>query len=111
MTAGAAAGCLPTQLLHGARHQHLQLARSQIPHMHHGGLVCATQLWECCHAFILAVPGSPKEAPIIDGPPGEGEEGLQKLLFVANYAGAVDAAIEVRAVAGWPARGVGVEPC
>lgn len=52
---------------------------------------------QCCHAFILAVPGSPKEAPIIDGPPGEGEEGLQKLLFVANYAGAVDAAIEVRA--------------
>ncbi|PRW34057.1 transport SEC31-like protein B isoform A [Chlorella sorokiniana] len=40
------------------------------------------------------VPGSPKEPPIIDGPPGEGEEGLQKLLFVANYAGAVDAAIE-----------------
>ncbi len=43
----------------------------------------------------LAVPGSPKEPPILDGPPGEGEEGLQKLLFVANYAGAVDAAIEV----------------
>lgn len=46
-------------------------------------------------SFAPAVPGSPKEPPIIDGPPGEGEEGLQKLLFVANYAGAVDAAIEV----------------
>jgi hypothetical protein len=33
---------------------------------------------------------------VIDGPPGEREGEVQRLLFVGNYQGAVDACLEVR---------------
>lgn len=48
-----------------------------------------------CPTPFPAAPASPKSPPVIDGPPGENEAELQKMLFVGNYAGAVDAAIEV----------------
>ena len=40
-------------------------------------------------------PPLPKEVPVIDGPAGEGEAEIQKLLFVGNYGSAVDACLEV----------------
>lgn len=46
-------------------------------------------------SFSRAAPASPR-APVIDGPPGEGEADLQKLLFVGNFAAAVDTAIQAR---------------
>lgn len=41
-------------------------------------------------------PGTPKDRPVIDGPPGEGEQDIQRALFVGNYQGAVDACLKVR---------------
>jgi hypothetical protein len=40
-------------------------------------------------------PPLPKEAPVIDGPAGEGEAEIQKMLFVGNYSDAVEACLEV----------------
>ena len=42
-------------------------------------------------------PPLPKEAPVIDGPAGEGEAEIQKMLFVGNYSDAVEACLEVSA--------------
>ncbi|KAL4425258.1 hypothetical protein ABPG75_009274 [Micractinium tetrahymenae] len=40
-----------------------------------------------------SAPPSPRNAAIVDGPPGEKEADIQKLLFVGNYEGAVEACL------------------
>lgn len=69
-------------------------ARTQ-PHKH-------TRL--CSHPLPLVLlptaaptsPQPPAEPAVIDGPPGDREGEVQRLLFVGNYQGAVDACLEVR---------------
>lgn len=46
---------------------------------------------------LPAAPPSPRNAGIVDGPPGEKEGDIQKLLFVGNFDGAVDACFAVSA--------------
>ncbi|PSC76171.1 transport SEC31-like protein B isoform B [Micractinium conductrix] len=43
-----------------------------------------------------SVPASPREPAIVDGPPGENEEAIQKLLFAGNYIDAVDACLDAK---------------
>ncbi len=47
---------------------------------------------------LPAAPPSPRNAGIVDGPPGEKEGDIQKLLFVGNFDGAVDACFAVSAL-------------
>lgn len=45
-------------------------------------------------AQAVGTPRTPKDRPVIDGPPGEGEQDIQRALFVGNYPAALDACLK-----------------